>query len=61
MKDVRIGQRMVVPNGREGTVRKVSGNEVTIWFDEDGNDSGIFALTTLKYPVTKLVLVKTGG
>lgn len=60
MKQLNIGQTVVVPGGREGKVRAINGNEITIWFTEDGTDSGIYALTTLKFPPTKLVLVKRG-
>lgn len=57
MNQARIGQVVRVPSGREGTIQKINGNQVTIWFDEDGTDYGIFSLTTLTLPPTKLALV----
>lgn len=60
MKQFKRGQEVVVPNGRKGKIQSVSGTEAIVWFDEDGNDTGVFSIPTLQYPVTKLALVNRG-
>lgn len=50
MKNFTPGQLIVVPSGRTGKIKVVSGNQATVWFDEDGLDVGYFSLATLTYP-----------
>lgn len=49
MKNFRVGQQVKVPNGRVGTLKSIDGNRAIVWFDEAGNDTGLFNLTTLTY------------
>ena len=58
MKNFLVGQRVVVPNGRIGTLKSVSGNEAIVWFDDEGNDSGYFSLPSLNYPSKPVLVVK---
>ena len=50
MKDFKINQEVIVPNGRIGKIKAKSGHEATVWFDEAGLDIGYFSLATLNYP-----------
>lgn len=58
MKNFQIGQEVVVPNGRMGTLKSISGKEAIVWFDNEGSDTGVFSLPTLNYPSKPVLVVK---
>lgn len=58
MKNVSIGQTVVVPNGRTGIIKNINAGEAIVWFDDEGNDSGYFSIPSLNYPSKPVLVVK---
>lgn len=58
MKQFKIGQVVVAPNDKTGKIKQIDGSTATVWFDETGNDVGIYSIPSLKYPPTTVKIVK---